>query len=90
LLYVEVYEAAEVEAVLTDMRRTFRKAAYELNAIRARDGAPQHIDWDRGRPLQTNGCDPEYFDSLVDECFAALQKCDDALSQEGRDGDKAR
>lgn len=38
----------------------------EFNAIRARDGAPQHIDWHQGRPLQTDGVSPEYFGALED------------------------
>ncbi len=50
------------------------KATRELNAILARDGAPQHIEWDRGRPLQLNGCDPTYFRELVGECHAAIAK----------------
>ncbi len=62
-----------------ELRHVLRKAAYELNSIRARDGAPQIIYWDRGRPLQTDACDSQYFDSLVDECFAVLQKADDSL-----------
>ena len=44
----------------------------ELNAIRARDGAPQHIDWHRGQPMQSNGVDPEYFSALVDAIDEAL------------------
>ena len=49
-----------------------KKAVYELNAIRARDGAPQLIHWDRGCALQTDACDPAYFNELVEECFTAL------------------
>lgn len=50
-----------------------KQAANELNAIRARDGAPQHIDWHRGQPLQTSSCTHEYWDALTEECFAALR-----------------
>lgn len=48
------------------------KATYELNAIRARDGAPQHIDWYKGQPIQTSGCTEEYWDALTEECMQLL------------------
>lgn len=57
-----------------DLYDALVRAHYELNAIHARDGAPQHIDWDRGRPLQTSSCSEEYFSSVVSECAAALAK----------------
>ena len=47
-------------------------ATKELNAIRARDGAPQHIVWDRGRPIQTSGCSEKWWDELTEQCFRAL------------------
>lgn len=50
------------------------KATSELNAIRARDGAPQHIDWYQGRPLQTSSVTHEYWEALTEQCFAALKK----------------
>lgn len=50
------------------------KATRELNAIRARDGAPQHISWDRGRPMQTDSCSHEYWDELTNECMDVLEK----------------
>lgn len=49
----------------------------ELNAIRARDGAPQHIDWDRGRPFQTSGCTEEWFGEVVDKARAALAQVEE-------------
>lgn len=48
------------------LRALLWAAWFELNAIRARDGAPQHIDWHQGRPLQTDGVDRQYFSDLVD------------------------
>lgn len=54
------------------MREALEKAVYELNAIRARDGAPQHIDWHRGQPLQTDSCTHEHWNALTEQCFAAL------------------
>lgn len=44
-----------------------RNAYDELNAIRARDGAPYHRD--DGMPYTT----PEYFSSVVEECSAAIE-----------------
>lgn len=37
----------------------------ELNSIRARDGAPQHIDWFQGQPLQTSSCTEQWWDELT-------------------------
>jgi len=71
---------ARLIAAAPAMLQALKKATSELNAIRARDGAPQHISWDRGRPMQTDGCTHEYFDSLVEECFSAI------ASAEGKDG----
>lgn len=47
-------------------------ALTELRAIQARDGAPQHIAWDRGRPLQTDSCTHEWWSTVVERCEAAL------------------
>lgn len=52
-------------------------ATHELNAIRARDGAPQHIDWDRGRPIQTDSCTHEWWNTLTDQCFAAIAQAEE-------------
>lgn len=65
---------ARLIAAAPDLLAALKKATHELNAIRARDGAPQHIDWGPKGPMQTNGCDPEYFDALVDECHATISK----------------
>lgn len=54
------------------LRTALEKATYELNAIRARDGAPQHIDWYQGRPIQSDSCTHEYWNQLTEECYAAL------------------
>ena len=55
-------------------------ATKELNAIRARDGAPQHIDWHRGQPIQTDGCTKEWWNELTEKCFAALAAYREAVS----------
>lgn len=39
---------------------------FELNTIRARDGAQQHIGWNRGQPFSSDGVDPKYFGAIVD------------------------
>jgi hypothetical protein len=54
------------------MLAALEKATHELNAIRARDGAPQHIDWHQGRPMQTSSCTHEYWDDMTEECWAAI------------------
>lgn len=51
-------------------------ATHELNAIRARDGAPQHIDWYRGHPIQTNGCTHEWWDELTEKCMQAIAQAE--------------
>jgi hypothetical protein len=61
-------------AAAPDLLAALRKATHELNAIRARDGAPQHISWDRGHAIQTDGCPHEYWDTLTEECFAAIAR----------------
>ena len=56
-----------------DKMRAFLWAAWkELNAIRARDGSPQHIQWGASGPMQTSGCDEKYFSVLVDALSAIL------------------
>ncbi|KKL72790.1 hypothetical protein LCGC14_2081400 [marine sediment metagenome] len=50
------------------------KATHELNAIRARDGAPLCIQWGPNGPMQSFQCSEDYFYDLVDECHAALEK----------------
>ena len=49
-------------------------ALYELRAIQARDGAPQHISWDLGRPIQTDSCTHEWWSELVEICDSALSQ----------------
>lgn len=79
LSYKKVIPAGEVRR----LTEALRKAAYELNAIRARDGTPQIIHWDRGRPLQTDACGVEYFEELVEECLTVLDEAKQALSLGG-------
>ena len=67
---------ARVEEAAPDLLAALKRAAYELNAIRAQDGAPQHIDWYRGRPLQTDSCTHEMWNDLTDYCFAAIAKAE--------------
>ncbi len=65
---------ARLIAAAPDLLAALQKATHELNAIRARDGAPQHIAWDRGHPIQTDSCTHEYWDALTNECFNAISK----------------
>ncbi len=71
-----IAQRAKELTVTHNLLQALKKATHELNAIRARDGAPQHISWDRGHPMQTDGCTHEYFDSLVEECFAAIEEAE--------------
>jgi hypothetical protein len=48
-------------------------ALKELRAIQARDGAPQHICWDRGTPMQISSCTDEWWDTVVSVCEEALK-----------------
>ena len=59
---------------LNEIEEALKAAHYEFNAIRARDGAPQHIDWYQGRPLQTSSCTHEYWDEMTEKLSKALTK----------------
>jgi hypothetical protein len=61
-----------------ELLAVLKLTTYELNAIRARDGAPQHIHWDRGRPIQTNSCTHEWWNELTEMCFAVIHKAEGA------------
>ena len=67
---------ARLIAAAPDLLAALKLAAYELNAIRSRDGAPQHIDWHRGVPLQTDSCTHEWWDELTEKCFAAIARAE--------------
>lgn len=49
-------------------------ATNEFNAVRARDGAPQHIDWYHGQPLQTDSCTHEWWSEMTENGFALIAK----------------
>jgi hypothetical protein len=61
----------DLNNIPASVRDVLKDAFYELNAIRARDGAPQHIDWLGGRPLQTSSCTHEWWSELTDKVDAA-------------------
>jgi hypothetical protein len=67
---------ADWNEVGPELLAALKLATHELNAIRARDGAPQHIDWFRGQPLQTNSCTEEWWNELTDRCFAIIEKAE--------------
>ena len=60
------------ESIIAEKNKALGVAFNEMNAIRARDGAPQHIDWYKGRPLQTSSCTEEWFAQATDIISAAL------------------
>ncbi len=68
--------AEGIKAINADLLAMLKLATHELNAIRARDGAPQHIDWYRGRPMQNSSCTDEWWDELTEKCFAAIAKAE--------------
>lgn len=53
--------------------KVMEQAFYEFNAIKARDGAPQHIDWYRGQPLQTDSCTHEWWAEVTESLKTNLQ-----------------
>lgn len=54
--------------------KALHQAWRELNAIRARDGAPQILDWGPRGPIQTDSCTHEWFSQVVDDCAAAYKQ----------------
>lgn len=72
----EMEANARLIAAAPELAEALRLATQELNAIRARDGAPQHIDWYRGQPMQSSSCTDEWWDELTEQCFAALKKAE--------------
>lgn len=72
----EVQANARLIAAAPELLEALKLATNELNIIRARDGAPQHIDWHRGRPLQTSSCTEEWWNELTEKCFAAIAKAE--------------
>jgi len=59
-----------------EMLKVLKLVYKELNAIRARDGAPQHVDWYRGKPIQTDGCTHEWWDELTNKCDKLIAKAE--------------
>ncbi len=75
LISIEEQEAnAKLIAAAPLMIEALLLATQELNAIRARDGAPQHIDWHRGQPMQTDSCTHEWWNELTEKCLDAIEK----------------
>ncbi len=72
--YQPVEANAKLIAAAPDLVQALILATQELNAIRARDGAPQHIDWHRGQPLQTDSCTHEWWNELTEKCLDAIEK----------------
>ena len=57
---------------LVKLAECIKFAFHEFNAIRARDGAPQHIDWGKHGPMQNDSCAHEYWDEMTEKLDAAL------------------
>ena len=59
---------------VAELIECLRLATNELNAVRARDGSPVHLDWTQdGRPLVTHNPTEEWWEELTERCFAALE-----------------
>ena len=72
-----------MDELTTRLAEALRLAAQELNAIRARDGAPQHVQWGpNGRAFVTDACTHEWWDQLTEQCHEAVDAYDSALAAE--------
>ena len=69
-------ERDRLKELNVELLAVLKLARYELNAIRARDGAPQSISWDRGQPMQIGLCTEEWWNELTDKCTAAITKAE--------------
>lgn len=79
-VWAEVKQAeTDLKAENAQLRAALLTALHELRAIQARDGAPQHIDWDRGSPIQTDSCTHDWWNTVVQRCEDAL-----ILAQKGQ------
>ena len=70
---------ARLIAAAPKMLEALKLACKELNAIRARDGAPQAISWDRGQPMQISLCTEEWWNELTDKCTDAIDKAEGSV-----------
>ena len=65
-------EISRLRTSKAELLEALKLATKELNAIRARDGAPQHIDWGKDGPMQIDGCSPGWWDELTEKCLSAI------------------
>lgn len=69
------YEIARLKALNAELAETLKLAVNELNIIRARDGAPQHVQWGpNGQVFVTDACTKEWWNELTERCFAAITR----------------
>ena len=67
-----IAERGPLEDINAMLLAALKVATHELKAIRARDGAPQFIEWDRGQPTQISSCTDEWWDGLTKTCLDAI------------------
>ncbi len=67
-----ITERNPLEDINAMLLAALKVATHELNAIRARDGAPQFIEWDSGQPTQISSCTDEFWDGLTQTCLDAI------------------
>lgn len=79
--YAALKKTSKNEALIEDLLGALKKAVHELNTIRARDGVP----WTGvPMPMKTDVTE-EYFSSVVDECFVAIQHAEISKSAHAED-----
>ena len=72
---------AKWRGLVEKLVEALKLAEYEFNEIRARDGAPQHIHWFEGRPLQTSSCTHEWWDEMTNKCGEALAQAEQLMGR---------
>lgn len=62
------------EGVIDELLAALKLATRELNAIRARDGAPLLVSYTwNGVPMVTKSCTEGWWDELTERCFKAIE-----------------
>ncbi len=64
----------EAEANVAMLKELVGLAQHEFNAIRARDGAPQSIEWGPKGPMQIGLVSEEYWDELTNRLTEASEQ----------------
>ena len=80
-----IAERDRLKELCGELLAALKDATWEIKAIGARDGAPQHINWDTGHlPMQTSSCTEEWWDALTVKCEAAIAKAEGVLNADSQ------